>query len=303
MRHIMKTTAVMLALAVTALSVTACNSEKEKKSLYFGTADKRGLAEETVTVEKQNAVEDEARTVLQRLLGGPGIGEHTRVIPEGTELISLELKDRTATVNLSQEFEKTGDNASRLLALYSVVATLCSIEGINRVQLLVNGRTMKYASTGEDIGLLSMNGVITNDEIKRNQTAVIELYFGASDNNGLVKEQRMVDIKDNETIEKTVINELLKGPNNEAQRLLPTDVKLLSVETKDKLCYVNLSKEFLSISEEKAYLAVYSVVNTLTGQWQSNGVQFLVEGERTAGLGKVSLAEPLRFDGAIVVKE
>lgn len=299
----MKITAVMLALAVAAVSVTACNSEKEKESLYFGTADKRGLAEETVTLEKQSAVDDEARAVLQRLLSGPGIGEHTRVIPEGTELISLELKDRTATVNLSQEFEKTGDNASRLLALYSVVATLCSIEGINKVQLLVNGRTMKYASTGEDIGLLSMNGVITDDEIKRNQTAVIELYFGSSDNTGLVKEQRMVDIKDNETIEKTVINELLKGPNNEAQRLLPTDVKLLSVETKDKLCYVNLSKEFLNISEQKAYLAVYSVVNTLTGQWQSNGVQFLVEGERTAGLGKVSLAEPLRFDGAIVVKE
>lgn len=303
MRRIIKFTAVMLALAVAALSVTACNSEKEKKSLYFGTSDKRGLAEETVTLEKQSAVDDEARAVLQRLLGGPGIGEHTRVIPEGTELISLEIKDRTATVNLSQEFEKTGDNASRLLALYSVVATLCSIEGINRVQLLVNGRTMKYASTGEDIGLLSMNGVITNDEIKRNQTAVIELYFGSSDNTGLVKEQRMVDIKDNETIEKTVINELLKGPNNEAQRLLPTDVKLLSVETKDKLCYINLSKEFLSISEQKAYLAVYSVVNTLTGQWQSNGVQFLIEGERTAGIGRVSLAEPLRFDGAIVVKE
>lgn len=299
MRIIKRITAV-IAVVTVAFAFCACDGEKEERSLYFGSEDKRGLAEETLTFDKEDSAEDEARAVITKLLQGPVKQKHTRVIPEGTNLISLEIKDRTATVNLSQDFEKTGDNASRLLSIYSVVSTLCSIEGINRVQLLINGRKMQYASSGEDIGVLSMNNVITTDEIKRNQTAVVELYFGNKNKDGLVKEQRMIDIKDNETMEKTVVNELLLGPGENGERVIPSDVKLLSVETKDKLCYVNFSKEFLSVGENDAYLAIYSVVNTLTGQWQSNGVQFLIDGERTEMIGSVRVSEALSFDENII---
>ncbi len=187
------------------------------------------------------------------------------------------------------------------MALYSVVATLCAVDGINRTQILVNGRPMKYSSSREDIGLLSMNNVVTDDEIRRNQTAVVELYFGSEDGTGLIKEQRMIDVKDNESIEKTIINELLSGPSGEGVRLIPSDVKLLSIEAKDKLSYVNLSKEFAAMSEDNAYMAVYSVVNTLTGQWQqSEGVQILIEGERTDSIGGVGLSEPLSYNENIV---
>lgn len=295
-----KITAVFLVLCL-AVPFSGCNGKKEKISLYYGSSDKRSLSEETAVIDEPMTLDDEATTALEKLLAGPSEAEHTRVIPEGTNLISLRVKDRTATVNLSQEFEKSDGNATRLLALYSVVATLCAVDGINRTQILVNGRPMKYASTGEDIGLLSMNNVVTDDEIRRNQTAVVELYFGSEDGTGLVKQQRMIDVNDNDSIEKTIINELLAGPSGEGTRLIPADVKLLSVERKDKLSYVNLSKEFAAMSEKDAYLAVYSVVNTLTGQWrQSEGVQILIEGERTDSIGGVGLSEPLAYNENIV---
>ena len=295
-----KITAVFLVLCM-ALPLMGCNSKKEEISLFYGSSDKRSLSEETAVIDEPLTVEDEAATALEKLLSGPSDPEHTRVIPEGTNLISLRVKDKTATVNLSQEFEKSDGNASRLLALYSVVATLCAVDGINRTQILVNGRPMKYSSSGEDIGLLSMNNVVTDDEIRRNQTAVVELYFGSEDGTGLVKEQRMIDVKDNESIEKTIINELLSGPSGDGVRLIPSDVKLLSIEAKDKLSYVNLSKEFAAMSEDNAYMAVYSLVNTLTGQWQqSEGVQILIEGERTDSIGGVGLSEPLSYNENIV---
>lgn len=295
-------TAVLLCV-MTALCLSACDSGKEKLTIYFGSSDNRSLAEERIEILEDLGIEERANFALAELLGGPKDPEHKRVIPEGTNLISLKLKDKTATVNFSQEFEKSGDNSARLLSLYSVVSTLCEIEGISRVQMLVNGRNIKYASTGEDIGLLSMNNVITNDEIRRNQTAVAELYFGSKDKTGLIKQQRMIDIKDNETIEKTLVNELLGGPEEGAARLIPQDVKLLSVETKDNLCYLNLSKEFLGISDGDAYLAVYSIVNTLTGQWKTSGVQFLIEGEKTERIGGVLLSEPLVFNEAVIKSE
>lgn len=295
-----KVTAFFLLLCMlTAFS--CCNGRKVKISLFFGSSDRRSLEEETAVIDEPSDPEDEANAAVARLLSGPSEAEHTRVIPEGTNLISLKVKDKAATINLSQEFEKNDGNASRLLAIYSVVATLCSIDEINRVQLLVNGRSIKYSASGEDIGLLSMNNVVTDDEIRRNQTAVVELYFGSDDGMGLIKQQRMIDVNDNESIEKTVVNELLAGPSKEGVRLIPSDVKLLSVETKDKLCYVNLSKEFAAVSDDKAYYAVYSLVNTLTGQWQqSDGVQILIEGERATGIGGVSLSEPLSFNENII---
>ncbi len=295
-----KITAIFLAACILA-TFSGCDGGKVKIGLYFGSSDRRSLEEETAVIDEPATPEDEANAAMEKLLSGPSEPEHTKVIPDGTNLISLKVKDKTATVNLSQEFEKNDSGASRLLAIYSVVATLCSVDGISRVQLLVNGRPMKYSSSGEDIGLLSMNNVVTDDEIKRNQTAVVELYFGSDDGTGLIKQQRMIDIKDNESIEKTIVNELLAGPSKEGVRLIPSDVKLLSVETKDKLCYVNLSKEFAAIGDDVAYMAVYSVVNTLTGQWQqSDGVQILIEGERAERIGGVSLSEPLSFNENII---
>ncbi len=295
-----KTAAVITAIAIM-LSFGACRSDKKKQTAYFGLRNGHALAEEQVWIDNGLTAEEEALSLVTRLLDGPGDQEHVKTIPEGTTLISLKIKEKTATVNLSQEFEKTKDNAERLLAIYSVVATLCNVEGISRVQILVNGRSVKYASSGEDIGILSMNNVITDDEITRKQTMVVELYFGTEDGEGITKQQRMLEVKNNESMEKTIINELLSGPSDYGIRLIPSDVKLLSIETKDKLCYLNMSREFSAIDDDTAYMAIYSVVNTITGGLhQIEGVQFLVDGERIGYMGGVELSKPLYFNSGII---
>lgn len=295
-----KITAVFLALCFL-MPLCGCRSGKKRLVIYFGSEEGHSLAEEEVYAEEELSPEEEALFALGKLLEGPNEQEHKRVIPEGTTLISLKVKDRTATVNLSQELEKTNDNSQRLLALYSVVATLCSVDGIRNAQILVNGRNVKYNSSGEDIGLLSMNNVITDDEIIRKQTLAAEFYFGSEDGEGLCKQNKMIDVKNNEAIEKTIINELLNGPDDEKRRLIPSDVKLLSVETKDKLCYLNMSKEFAAINPDDAYMAVYSVVNTLTAEWKkTDGVQFLINGERVDSIGGVDLSKPLYYNSGIV---
>ena len=80
-------------------------------------------------------------------------------------MLGLRLEEKTVTVNLSQEFERTENHTKRLMAIYSVVNTLCALDGIGNVQILVNGRKMKYTATDEEIGILSMNNVITADDI------------------------------------------------------------------------------------------------------------------------------------------
>ncbi len=296
-----KAISIILILCMSLIFVS-CKKERVDYSLYFASLDKRALTEEKIKDEKKDSVEESARFLIGKLLAGPSSPDKTRIIPEGTNVIDISVRKNVAQVNFSQEFEKNADSAQRLLSLYSVVNTLCSLDGINRVQVLVNGRAIKNEANKEDIGPLSINNVITTDEIRRNQTAVAELYFASADKDSLVSEKRMIDLKDNETIEKNVITELIKGPGKIGKRLIPSNVKLLSVEAKDRICYVNFSKEFGEISSKNSLLAIYSVVNTIVKLGQSDGVQFLIEGEKVAKIGSISLVDPLYYNKVIIAK-
>jgi germination protein M len=295
-----KIVSILIALSFV-LSLTGCIGDKEKHVLYFACENNTGFSEEKVVIEKTDSTEKTARLITEALLKGPKKTENKRIIPENTGLIGLRVEGNVALVNLSQDFEKTKNNAQRLLSIYSLVNTLCLIEGINAVKISVNGRGIKYRSSDEEIGELSMNNVITADEIGRNMTVVLELYFASEDKKILRKEKRIVDIKDNETLEKTAVDQLLAGSDIKGNKnLIPPLAKLLSVETKDRLCYVNFSSEFLSIAESDAALSIYSVVNTLTSLPDISAVQIFINGEKTEKVGGILISSPLTYNASLV---
>ncbi len=297
----MKKSVSILVILSLLLGLAGCIGDREKHILYFSDENGKGFSSEKVVIEKTDSLEKTARAVTEALLKGPKKAEHKRVIPENTALIGLRIEDNVALVNLSQDFEKTKNDAQRLLSIYSVVNTLCVLEGIKSVKISVNGRGIKYNSRDEEIGALSMNNVITADEIGRNMTVALELYFASEDKKTLKMEKRIVDIKDNETLEKTAIEQLLKGSEVKGRKtLLPPLVKLLSVETKDRLCYVNFSEELLSITENDSALSIYSVVNTLTSLPEISAVQFFINGEKTEKAGGINLSSPLTYNANLL---
>ena len=299
-RNIMKKIMILVLALALALASAGCSMQYEKYTLFFASADGKSMAEESFSIEDTSSAEKIAYAVMEKLLEGPKRAEHKRAIPENTALLGIRLEEKTITVNLSQDFEKTVGPASRLMAIYSVVNTLCAIDGINKVQILVNGRKLSYTASEGEIGALSMNNVIVADEIGRNQTVVLELYFADEDKTALISEKRMLDIKDNETAEKTAIEELMKGPAAKGVKLLNEDIKVLSVETKDQYCYVNFSKEFLSLSAGISDLCVYSIVNTLARLPEVSYVLFLIEGEKAEKVGNTVLSEPFSYNSDIV---
>ena len=73
-----------------------CNSKKEEISLFYGSSDKRSLSEETAVIDEPLTVEDEAETALEKaFIRAVRSGAHEGVIPEGTNLISLRVKDKS----------------------------------------------------------------------------------------------------------------------------------------------------------------------------------------------------------------
>lgn len=83
-----------------------------------------------------------AQRALELLIQGPPEGSFLhRNLPANTVIRSLSVADGLATVDFSQEVTAgAGGSSAEALLLAAVTNTLCSLEGIERVQILVEGQ-------------------------------------------------------------------------------------------------------------------------------------------------------------------
>jgi spore germination protein GerM len=116
------------------------------------------------------------------------------------------------------------------------------------------------------------------------ENRVITLYFGNENADKVVSEKREITLSKGESIEKHVFEELLKGPLKEGSRsTIPEGTKLLSVSTKDGLCTLDLSSEFVDNhpgGSAGELMTLSSIVNSLTELPDIKQVQFLIEGQK-----------------------
>lgn len=121
------------------------------------------------------------------------------------------------------------------------------------------------------------------------------LYFASKDKKKLVKEQRTIRITDKQPVERYIINELIKGPENKDYgAVLTSDTTLVSAETTDGTCFVNFKSNLVdknSGGADKENLAVYAIVNSLTELEGVQNVQFLIDGKKTDNFGSISIRD------------
>ena len=91
-----------------------------------------------------------ATAALRELLGGATEAERgyglTSAVPEGTELLGIEIKDGTARVDLSGSFDDGGGSLSMSLRLGQVVFTLTQFSTVQRVELWMEGAPVEVFS-------------------------------------------------------------------------------------------------------------------------------------------------------------
>lgn len=92
--------------------------------------------------EQRKLKVEEEMDVLQglvaQLLEGPQNKDNTRAIPKGTKLLGMEKDGTVLTVNFSDKYYGP-TAADDMLAAVTVVSTLCDIEGVQKVRILVEG--------------------------------------------------------------------------------------------------------------------------------------------------------------------
>ena len=304
-----KTIAIILSVLFVLTIFQACgfqkNNQGAKYNLYFANSDLNALLAESrnisIKYDDYDDKDDVAEIVLKELLKGPADSSLKAVIPDGTKLRDVDVEDGIALVNFSKDYYNN-DATTELLARFSVVNTLCEISGIHKIKIFVDGVEL-INSTGSPVGAIGKSDIA--DDSTTENTQMVKLYFSNKDATSLVCERRNIALVDN-NLEKSIVTELIKGPvDPKLNTTVPTGTNVLSIETKEGICFVNLSDEFVSKhsgGSSAEVMTIYSVVNSLTELENVYKVQFLVGGKKLDVYKHMMLSEPFERDETVISK-
>lgn len=103
---------------------------KIETKVYYPNEEAGALKEETITVDEK----DKYKAVLEQCI------KNSSVLPKELKILSVDVKDKSCTVNLSDEINQLKGSAATTMGVYTMVNTLCSFEEVGEVLFLVNGQ-------------------------------------------------------------------------------------------------------------------------------------------------------------------
>lgn len=294
----------LLIVLVLVCGLCACTPREpmQKVAFYYLNDARTILQSEIKEIQETKYLTDTAGIVMAELLKGPDSELLHTPFPAGTSLNSLTLDNRLIKIDLNNKF-KFDKEIDALFARASIVRTLCSLNGIDRVEITVAGKPLK-AVDGTKIGVLKKADFIDDSELVVADSKAVVLYFATANEQYLTPEYRTVVVNAKESLENVLVNELIKGPDNgKLLKTIPQSTKVLSVETKEGICFVNLSKEFKTEhpgGSSAETMTIYSIVNTLTELSHIEKVQFLIEGQKEEEYIHFLFNEPFLPDKSLI---
>lgn len=231
---------------------------------------------------------DDQEALLQEFIG---LWQNSSEKPEYRSPLSNSFQNYSLNegqMNLDFSEAYAGMNPiEEVLCRAAVVRTLTQVDGIDTITYSV-GREALTDAVGLPVGVMTADSFIDNAGTEINAYAESEflLYFANATGDALTKVKRNVVYNSNISAERQAVEELIKGPKKggetESEPGYPTinpAVTILSVTVKDRVCYVNLSKEFLTpFYDVTPQTVIYSIVNTLVELPGVNKVQISIEG-------------------------
>lgn len=158
------------------------------------------------------------------------------VLPAGTEILSVNLKDNgTIIVNVSDEF-KNYKAKSELEILQSMTYTLTQFDSVDKMKLRINGEPQKEMPVngtpiGEGYSREDGINVVNSDSIDLMASKPVTLYFPTAqgDNQYFVPVTQYINVEKND-LYGSVVNALMEGPgfNSNVQQVFNGQAKLVN---------------------------------------------------------------------------
>lgn len=265
------------------LGMTACKKEEPQEdvmSVYYVSNSETKLEKHDYSLQ---ATETEAQLEeLFTMLGSVSIKqEYKPPLTYGFQIESYELNDGKLMLHMDEKY-KDLSVIQEVLVRAAIVRTLTQLPEVSFVAFRINDEPL-YDAVGKMVGWMNADQFIENagNEINTYQEVQLKLYFANEAGTGLIETTRTKEYNTNISLEKLIVEELIKGPNGEG--IFPTinpETKVANVTVKDNICYVNLDESFLTqIYPVTPEATIYSIVNSLTGLNNVKKVQILLNGE------------------------
>ena len=264
--------------------LTGCKQEETEGTAvmmsYIGAQNNKVVEKEVYLLGE--SVEAQLEEVLTLLATAPQKLEYQVPISQGITVLTTNITNKSLVLNLSKEYKQL-DTLMEILTRASLVKSITQIEGIDSVTIHIDGEPLRD-SLDKAIGAMTADMFIDNagEEISTYEKVTIRLYFANEAGDGLIAVDRSKAYNTNISLDKFVVEELLKGPGTTTQGVYPTinpATKLISTLVKDNTCYVNFDSTFLTqVYEVKAEVVIYSIVNSLCELPGIDRVQILVAG-------------------------
>lgn len=274
-------TAVILCI----LSLTGCGSNKKKSSdntikIYYLNKSETKLVTENYNMTKSTQ-EDQIKEVLKTINKVSSKLNCIKALPDDVKVNDWNISEHDLTVNFSLEYRNM-NRIRELLCRSAVVLTLSQIKGVDYVTFMVQNEPLMN-NENEPVGMMKESDFVdcSGSAINNYQNIQVKLYFGNGQGDKLVEDTYNGVYSKNISLERYVVEKLIKGPTDDKMtRTIPADTKIISVTTKDGICYVNLDEKFLTetvnVTDD---VEIYSIVNSLCELSTVNKVQFSINGE------------------------
>ena len=250
--------------------------------------------------------QETAQAVLEQLSMPAEDIEYLSPIPEDVKVQECKLVGGILEVDFGAEYLEMGNIREKLMRA-AVVQSLTRIEGVNAVAFTVDGNQLMDRN-GIAIGLMNEDDFVetTASSPSAYQTDTLTLYFANETGDKLVAEKTDVRYSSNVSKDKLIVEKLMQGPDEAgAYPTINPDTNLLSVTTKDKICYVNFDSTFLTGAYDiLPELTVYSIVNSLVEGTEAVQVQITINGETNAKyMETVDLSQPFEANIDLVAAD
>ena len=259
--------------------------------IYYTDQAKTKLVTEDFYTDEVNT-DKLVELLIGEMTGGLDNVEYSKAIPDSVKVLWT-YYDRdisTVTVSFSEEYYDMEPSAE-ILCRAAAVRTLSQIYNVESVIFMVGNNNL-LDSAGNDISKMSTSMFVDVTDTNSLKRMNITLYFADESGTRLIECDREVVCSSTVSNERLVLSQLIDGPVEDG--LYPTlskDLKVISINVSEGICYVNLSSGMINNSLNVSNtISVYSIVNTLTELSTVNKVQLVVDGTASPDLN-IDVAE------------
>lgn len=283
----------VIVICLAMFTIISCGSRQTNEqgtvyNIYYVNRDGTGVLyhEYTTASTETEAVLAELvgqlETVSERL-------EYRAPLAGNFSLLDYSLSEGQLLLNFDENYNNQ-EIINEILVRAAIVRTLTQVKDVQYVSFLVSSQPLTDAS-GNVVGVMNSDNFIDNagNEINTYERVRLRLYFANAEGNGLVSVNRTVVFSSNFSLERQVVEEIIAGPEdtdtgngagNLSYPVMNSDTKVISVNIRDGICYVNLDANFLSQTYQVTpEVTIYALVNSLAELSNVNRVQFSINGE------------------------